>query len=126
MSDEDKKNSTRLRNIFLADHTGREISDQETTVTLQASTVDQLIKIVISITSDEKLIKSRYQLSSTIYEVVTVILLCKRSVKEPKHKYKNKKGEDKQMDINAIPNNMEKYMAFLLGKHLIFLNFSNL
>ena len=52
MSDEDKKNSTRLRNIFLADHTGREISDQETTVTLQASTVDQLIKIVISITSD--------------------------------------------------------------------------
>ena len=38
------------------------------------------------------------------------------------HKYKNKKGEDKQMDINAIPNNMEKYMAFMLGKHLIFLN----
>ena len=26
------------------------------------------------------------------------------------------------MDINAIPNNMEKYMAFMLGKHLVFLN----
>ena len=24
------------------------------------------------------------------------------------------------MDINLIPNNMEKYMAFMLGKHLIF------
>lgn len=36
--------------------------------------------------------------------------------------YKNKKGEDKPMDINAIPNNMEKYMAFMLGKHLVFLN----
>ena len=26
------------------------------------------------------------------------------------------------MDINAIPNNMEKYMAFILGKHLVFLD----
>ena len=34
------------------------------------------------------------------------------------HAYKNKKGEDKQMNINAIPNNMEKYMAFMLGNHL--------
>ena len=24
------------------------------------------------------------------------------------YRYKNKKGEDKPMDINAIPNNMEK------------------
>ena len=31
-----------------------------------------------------------------------------------KHTYKNKKGEDKQMNINAISNNMEKYMAFIL------------
>ena len=37
-----------------------------------------------------------------------------------KHTYKNKKGEEKQMDINVIPNNMEKYMAFMLGKHLVF------
>ena len=29
------------------------------------------------------------------------------------HKYKNKKGEEKQMDINAIPNNMEKYIWLL-------------
>ena len=36
------------------------------------------------------------------------------------HAYKNKKGEEKKMDINAIPNNMEKYMAFMLGKHLVF------
>ena len=39
-----------------------------------------------------------------------------------KHTYKNKKGEEKQMNINAIPNNMEKYMAFMLGNHLTFLD----
>ena len=38
------------------------------------------------------------------------------------HAYKNKKGEDKQMNINAIPNNMEKYMAFMLGNHLTFID----
>ena len=38
------------------------------------------------------------------------------------HTYKNKKGEDKQMNINAIPNNMEKYMAFMLGNHLTFID----
>ena len=27
-----------------------------------------------------------------------------------------------KMDINVIPNNMEKYMAFMLGKHLVFLD----
>ena len=26
------------------------------------------------------------------------------------------------MDINAIPNNMEKYMAFMLGNHLTFID----
>ena len=25
------------------------------------------------------------------------------------------------MDINVIPNNIEKYMTFMLGKHLVFL-----
>ena len=35
---------------------------------------------------------------------------------------KNKKGEDVQMNINAIPNNMEKYMAFMLGNHLTFID----
>ena len=39
-----------------------------------------------------------------------------------KHTYINKKGEEKQMDINAIPNNVEKYMAFMLGNHLTFLH----
>lgn len=39
-----------------------------------------------------------------------------------KYTYKNKKGEDKQMDVNAIPNNMEKYMASMLRKHLVFLD----
>ena len=39
-----------------------------------------------------------------------------------KHTYINKKGEEKQMNINAIPNNMEKYMAFRLGNHLVFLD----
>ena len=38
------------------------------------------------------------------------------------HAYKNKKGEDKQMNINAIPNNIEKYMAFMLGNHLTFID----
>ena len=39
-----------------------------------------------------------------------------------KYTYKDKKGEDKQMDVNAIPNNMEKYMASMLRKHLVFLD----
>ena len=34
-----------------------------------------------------------------------------------KHTYK-----EKQMNINAIPNNMEKYMAFMLGNHLTFID----
>ena len=38
------------------------------------------------------------------------------------HAYKNNKGEVKQMSINAIPNNMEKYMAFMLGNHLTFID----
>ena len=38
------------------------------------------------------------------------------------HTYKNNKGEEKQMNINAIPNNMEKYMAFMLGNHLTFID----
>ena len=39
-----------------------------------------------------------------------------------KHTYKNKKGEDKHLDVNVIQNNMEKYMAFMLGKHLVFID----
>ena len=39
-----------------------------------------------------------------------------------KHAYMNKKGEKQDLDINAIPNNMEKYMAFMLGKHLTFID----
>ena len=38
-----------------------------------------------------------------------------------KHAYTNKKGEKQDFDINAIPNNREKYMAFILGKHLKFI-----
>ena len=38
------------------------------------------------------------------------------------HPFKNKKGEEKHMNINAIPNNMEKYMAFMLGNHLTFID----
>ena len=38
------------------------------------------------------------------------------------HEYMNKKGEKCQMNINAIPNNMEKYMAFMLGNHLTFID----
>ena len=39
-----------------------------------------------------------------------------------KHTYKNNKGEEIQMSIYAIPNNMEKYMAFMLGNHLNFID----
>ena len=39
-----------------------------------------------------------------------------------KNTYTNKKGEKCQMNINAIPNNMEKYMAFMLGNHLTFID----
>ena len=39
-----------------------------------------------------------------------------------KHVYRNKKGEKQDLDINAIHNNMEKYMAFMLGKHLTFID----
>ncbi|XP_068680645.1 uncharacterized protein [Montipora foliosa] len=38
------------------------------------------------------------------------------------HKYTNKKGKKCQMNINAIPNDMEKYMAFMLGNHLTFID----
>ena len=38
-----------------------------------------------------------------------------------KHAYTNKKGEKQDLNINAIPNNMEKYMAFMLGNHLTFI-----
>ena len=36
--------------------------------------------------------------------------------------FKNKKSKEQPLKINAIPNNMEKYMAFILGKHLVFLD----
>ena len=39
-----------------------------------------------------------------------------------KHTYKNKREEECHMNINCIPNNMEKYMAFMLGNHLVFLD----
>ena len=38
------------------------------------------------------------------------------------YEYTNKKGQKCQMNINAIPNNMEKYMAFIMGNHLTFLD----
>ena len=39
-----------------------------------------------------------------------------------KHGYTNKEGEKQDLNINAIPNNMEKYMAFMLGNHLTFID----
>ena len=39
-----------------------------------------------------------------------------------KHPHTNKTGEKQDLNINAIPNNMEKYMAFMLGNHLMFIN----
>ena len=39
-----------------------------------------------------------------------------------KHAYKDKKGKEPPLKINVIPNNMEKYMAFMLGNHLNFID----
>ena len=39
-----------------------------------------------------------------------------------KYAYKDKKGKEKPLTINAIPNNMVKYMAFMLGNHLTFID----
>ena len=39
-----------------------------------------------------------------------------------KHAYTNKKGEKQDLNINTIPNNMEKYMAFMLGNNLTFID----
>ena len=38
------------------------------------------------------------------------------------YEYTNNKGQKCQMNINAIPNNMEKYLAFMLGNHLTFID----
>ena len=39
-----------------------------------------------------------------------------------KHGYTNKKGEKQDLNINAVTNNMEKNMAFVLGNHLKFID----
>ena len=39
-----------------------------------------------------------------------------------KYAYKDKKGNDQPLTINAIPNNIEKYIAFMLGNHLTFID----
>ena len=39
-----------------------------------------------------------------------------------KYAYKDKKGKEQPLTINAISNNMEKYMAFMLGNHLTFID----
>ena len=38
------------------------------------------------------------------------------------HAYKDKQGKEQPLKINAIPNNMEKYMAFMFSNHLTFIN----
>ena len=39
-----------------------------------------------------------------------------------KHTYTNEKGKEIPLMINAIPNNMERYMSFTLGNHLTFID----
>ena len=39
-----------------------------------------------------------------------------------KHTFKNYKGFNTEMNINVIPNNMEKYMSIMLGNHLVFID----
>ena len=31
-------------------------------------------------------------------------------------------GKEHDLEINCIPNNMEKYVAFMLGRHLVFMD----
>ena len=51
------------------------------------------------------------------------VLSCNRFGQIAKnYTYKNKKGEKCQMNINSIPYNMEKYMAFMHGNHLTFID----
>ena len=45
-----------------------------------------------------------------------------QTIGEIANKHTKRKGEEKQMDINVIPNNMEKYITFMLGKHLVFID----
>ena len=39
-----------------------------------------------------------------------------------KYAYKDKKGKEQPLSVNAIPSNMEEYMAFMLGNHLKFID----
>ena len=39
-----------------------------------------------------------------------------------KYEHKDKKGKEQPLTMNAIPNNMEKYMAFMLGNHVTFID----
>ena len=39
-----------------------------------------------------------------------------------KYAYKDKKRKEQLLTINAIQNNMEKYMAFMLDNHLMFID----
>ena len=38
------------------------------------------------------------------------------------NKMKDKKGKEYEMSINVIPNNFEKYMAFMVGNHMVFID----
>lgn len=54
------------------------------------------------------------------YDIYFIMQQIGKIVEE--NPYKTKNGEIKKMPINAIPNNMEKYMAFMLGEHLTFID----
>ena len=83
MSDEDKHKFKQARECHICGRSYKKNykTELETAATSQESTGGHLINIVISVTSDERLIKSRNQLSCTICEAMTAILLCKRLVK---------------------------------------------
>ena len=83
MSDEDKHKFKQARECHICSRSYKKNykTELETAATSQESTGGHLINIVVSVTSDERLIKSRNQLSCTICEAMTAILLCKRLVK---------------------------------------------
>ena len=89
----------------------------ETTVTLMENTEDQLIKTVnYRLNYKIPVIFHNFRGYDSHFIMQTIGEIAE------KHKYRDKNGEEGQMEINMIPNKMEKYMAFMLGKHLVFIN----
>lgn len=54
--------------------------------------------------------------------IATLLYMQQIGLIAKKHSFTNKKGEEQLMNINAIPDKMEKYMVFMLDNHLTFID----